>query len=101
MAEARGGRPAAVKPTHRRGDAGIIRLMFPDAPNADDDSLEEIGWDEFFEKFDAAKLALVYQDSTAGGEKKLQQADRPRDRRRTAPRREPRQPPQELSPAAV
>jgi len=66
---ARGGKPAAVKATHRGGDPGIIRLIFPDAPNANDDSLEEISWEEFFEKFDDANLALVYQDNTAGGEK--------------------------------
>ena len=67
--EARGGKPAAVKATHRGDDPGIIRLIFPDAPNANDDSLEEISWEEFFEKFDDANLALVYQDNTAGGEK--------------------------------
>jgi hypothetical protein len=66
-AEARGGKPAAVKATHRGKDAGIIRLIFPDAPNADDDSLEEISWDEFFRKFDEARLALLYQDRTSGG----------------------------------
>ncbi|HEY3909361.1 MAG TPA: hypothetical protein VGM07_05665 [Stellaceae bacterium] len=70
-AESRGGKPAAVKATHRGDDAGIIRLIFPDAPNANDGSLEEISWDEFFQKFDEAKLALLYQDKTAGGEKSL------------------------------
>lgn len=70
-AESRGGKPAAVKATHRGNDPGIIRLIFPDAPNADDDSLEEISWDEFFRKFDEAKLALLYQDKTSGGAKSL------------------------------
>jgi hypothetical protein len=51
------------------GGAGIIRIEFPDAPNAKDDALEEIGWDEFFEKFDEAKLALIYQEKTAKGER--------------------------------
>jgi hypothetical protein len=31
--------------------------------------LEEISWEEFFEKFDREKLALVYQDTTARGQK--------------------------------
>jgi glutathione synthase/RimK-type ligase-like ATP-grasp enzyme len=68
-AEARGGRPAAVRSTHGKGGAGIIRIEFPDAPNAKDDALEEISWEEFFEKFDEAKLALLYQEKTAGGER--------------------------------
>ena len=70
-AEARGGKPAAVKRTHDDDDPGIIRLMFPGAPHADDGSLEEITWEEFFEKFDEAKLALLHQDTRAGGGKSL------------------------------
>jgi hypothetical protein len=68
-AEERGGHPAAVRSTHHGRDVGILRLIFPDAPNADDDNLEEITWDEFFKKFDEAGLALLYQERTAGGEK--------------------------------
>jgi len=63
-AEARGGRPAAVRKTHGKDDPGIIRIEFPDAPNAKDSALEE-----FFEKFDEADLALVYQEKTASGQK--------------------------------
>ncbi len=82
-AESRGGKPADVKATHRGGDPGIIRLIFPDAPNANDDSLEEVSWDEFFRKFDEAELALLYQDRTADGKKSLfnklvsRESDRP------------------------
>ena len=68
-AEARGGRPAAVRRKQGKDDPGIIRIEFPGAPNADDAALEEITWDEFFEKFDEADLALVYQEETAGGQK--------------------------------
>ena len=42
---------------------------FPDAPNAKDAALEEITWEEFFEKLDEADLALVYQEETASGQK--------------------------------
>ena len=70
-AELRGGKPAAVKATHRGKDPGIIRLIFPDAPNSNDDSLEEISWDDFFEKFDEAGLALLYQEHLTGGGKSL------------------------------
>lgn len=46
----------------------MIRIEFPDAPNRRDENLREIDWDEFFEKFDDADLAMVYQETTAGGE---------------------------------
>jgi hypothetical protein len=68
-AEERGGRPAAVKSTHTKGDTGILRIEFPAAPHARDDNLEEIGWDEFFEKFDRGGLAFLYQETTADGRK--------------------------------
>ncbi|TMJ71427.1 MAG: hypothetical protein E6G73_14605 [Alphaproteobacteria bacterium] len=68
-AEARGGRPAAVRKTHGKDDPGIIRIEFPDAPNAKDAALEEITWEAFFEKFDEADLALVYQEETTSGQK--------------------------------
>jgi hypothetical protein len=70
-AEERGGKPAAVKATHRKGDAGILRIIFPKSQFADDDSLEEISWDDFFDKFDEAELALIYQERTAGGQPSL------------------------------
>lgn len=68
-AEERGGKPAVVRSTRGKGGTGIIRIEFPGAPNAKDDALEEISWDEFFEKFDESDLALLYQEETAGGER--------------------------------
>src|SRR6185312_10467409 len=68
-AQERGGKPAAVRSTHRGKDAGILRLEFPGAPHADDESLEEISWDEWLAKFDDAELALLYEDKTAAGKK--------------------------------
>ena len=67
-AEARGGKPSEVASTERNGQTGIIRIEFPGAVNADDSALKEISWDEFFEKFDASGLALVYQEQTAEGD---------------------------------
>jgi hypothetical protein len=64
--EERGGRPAAVKGTGNGDDAGILRIDFPG--RGDDDSLEEISWDEFFEKFEDSNLAFLYQDTTKDGE---------------------------------
>ena len=61
-AEARGGRPACVKGTGGKDDPGMIRLEFPKAPNANDDNLQPISWDDWFQAFDDNKLALLYQD---------------------------------------
>ncbi|HEX6959919.1 MAG TPA: hypothetical protein VF194_18190 [Ferrovibrio sp.] len=60
-AESKGGRPAAVDPTHKGGDVGIVRIMFPDNPQSEHDSLVEISWDEFFREFEDRKLALLYE----------------------------------------
>jgi hypothetical protein len=60
-AEQHGGKPAAVSSTGSGGDPGILRLMFPDAPQHDDDALEEISWDEWLQAFDDNGLALVYE----------------------------------------
>jgi hypothetical protein len=68
-AEARGAVPAEVSSTERNGQTGILRFEFPGAKNANDSALNEISWDEFFEKFDASGLSLVYQEKTAAGEK--------------------------------
>ena len=60
-AEAKGGKPAAVDRTHQGGDVGIIRIMFPDAPQSEHGSLVEITWDEFFEEFEKRQLALLIE----------------------------------------
>lgn len=66
-AEARKGRPAIAKATQTRkqGAAGLLRIDF-DAPEG---SLEQTGWDEFFETFDANELAFLYQEVTPSGRK--------------------------------
>jgi hypothetical protein len=65
-AEQRGAHPAAVKRTAKGDDPGIIRLDFPGYSG--EDSLVEISWDDFFEKFDEKELAFVYQEKTADGQ---------------------------------
>jgi hypothetical protein len=60
-AEKHDGRPASVSSTGSGSDPGILRLMFPDAPQHDDDALEEISWDEWLKAFDDNGLALVYE----------------------------------------
>ncbi len=60
-AERQQARPAAVKRTHGQGGAGILRFLFPDAPDADHDALMEIPWEEFFDTFESHELALLYE----------------------------------------
>lgn len=67
--EKRGARPAMVKGTGGNGDPGILRLMFPEYSDSDEESLKEISWDDFFRKFDKSNLALIAQDETASGER--------------------------------
>src|SRR5688572_12596070 len=67
-AEERGGHPATVK-TRTKKDKdyiGIIRIDFPGYSG--ENTLQEITWDQFFEKFDEKNLAFVYQEKTAEGE---------------------------------
>jgi len=64
-AEQRGGRPSRVKRTGAGEDPGILRIDFGD-PDA---TLEEISWDEFFDKFEENHLALLYQDEDEAGHK--------------------------------
>ncbi len=63
--EERGGKPATVKRTGGKDEAGILRINFPGYSG--EESLEEISWDEFFRKFDEKKLAFLYQDKTSEG----------------------------------
>ena len=60
-ADKHGGKPAAVDRTHQDDDVGIIRVMFPKAPQSEHKHLVEISWDEFFKEFDERKLALLYE----------------------------------------
>ena len=61
--EERRGRPATVKGTPRKKErAGILRIDYPQ--EGADNHLEEITWDDFFQKFEESGLAFLYQDFT-------------------------------------
>lgn len=64
--EARSGRPTTVKSTSSNGEPGLLRIDFPGYSGGD--SLEEISWEQFFEKFEESKLAFIYQEETKKGE---------------------------------
>ena len=61
-AEERGGNPATVRGTGDGEEAGVLRIVF-----TDNEDLEAIDWDEFFDKFEEAHLAFLHQDKTANG----------------------------------
>jgi hypothetical protein len=60
------GKPVTVRGTGDGDDAGVLRIDFPGG--AGEDQLEPTSWDEWFEKFDANKLAFLYQQEKASGE---------------------------------
>jgi hypothetical protein len=62
-AEDRGGHPATVSDTGRRGEAGVLRLDF----QSQDEGLDPIEWGDFFAKFEKEKLAFLYRDKTDDG----------------------------------
>jgi hypothetical protein len=68
-AEERGAIPVRVHGTEGSDDVGIIRLAFPSAPGAKDEKLEPISWDEWSAEFDRRGLALLYEETTATGQK--------------------------------
>ena len=66
-AETRNGVPATVKGTPAGGEhAGLLRIYFPEY--SEKESLLKISWEDFFEKFEEQKLALLYQERTKEGD---------------------------------
>jgi hypothetical protein len=63
-AEQRCGRPSMVTGTGEGKHAGILRIDFPGYSGRG--TLEPISWEEFFEKFEESKLALVYSAHAHG-----------------------------------
>jgi hypothetical protein len=61
--EERGGRPACVKGTER-GESCLLRIDYPGFSG--EDTLEPMGWSEFFDTFDQNNLAFIYQNSKNG-----------------------------------
>ncbi|MEN3792492.1 hypothetical protein [Fulvimarina sp. MAC3] len=53
------GRPAIVAETEGEGGPGVLRFDH----GQDNDRLEPISWDRFFEIFEAQNLALLVDDS--------------------------------------
>ena len=65
--EDRNGKPASVPGTAKANeDVGLVRIDFAD--DGGEKSLDEISWDEFFDKFEEKQLAFLYQEQKANGE---------------------------------
>lgn len=62
-AEERNAAPATVSGTDHDGHLGVLRFDF----GGDDDQLEKVGWDEWFETFDSRGLNFVYQEQRSDG----------------------------------
>lgn len=62
--EASKGHPASVEGTGEK-DAGLLRVDYPGYRGKA--TLQEISWDDFFEKFDREGLAFLHQERTATG----------------------------------
>ena len=65
--EAREGRPAAVAKTHEGDEVGVIRIAFAKPEEDEAEGLEDISWEEFFEKFEEKNLAFLFQEKTKDG----------------------------------
>ena len=61
-AEDRGGKPAAVKGTGKGDDPGVLRIDFPGYTG--EETLQEITWEQFFDKFEKEHIAFLYQEET-------------------------------------
>lgn len=64
-ADERGGVPASVRGTGN-SEAGVLRIDFPGV--GAEESLQEISWEEFFDKFEKERLAFLYQEETKSGD---------------------------------
>ncbi len=58
------GRPPWQRPM-RTSAGGLLRIDF----GKKEDTLDEIGWDEFFKTFEERDLAFLYQEETEAGGK--------------------------------
>lgn len=67
-AEARNAVPATARGTQEAdGSPGVLTLDVV-GYGADEDDLEHISWEEWFEKFEESDLAFLHQDEKSDGE---------------------------------
>jgi hypothetical protein len=71
--EAHGGKPAHVKHTTEGNDPGVLRIDYPGYSG--EDTLEEIGWDQWFDWFEKNNLAFLYQEGESRFNKLVRRND--------------------------
>ncbi|MHB1118082.1 MAG: hypothetical protein ACYCZ7_00935 [Minisyncoccota bacterium] len=85
--EERRGVPATLKETNENGEESTDMLHIAFGTLSPD--MEEMSWDEFFERFENENLALEYDDEAEGGETpSFEFVDRDRARDELAPETE-------------
>lgn len=62
-AESRNASPATVAGTEHDDHLGVLRFDF----GGDDDNLQKVSWDEWFDTFDARQLNFIYQEQRSDG----------------------------------
>lgn len=67
-AEDRNARPATPRGTQEAGGGPGVLTLDLVGYGADEEDLEHVPWEEWFDKFDAANLAFLYQDEKKSGE---------------------------------
>ena len=60
--ESRNGIPARFIHAERQHPATILRILFPNQGESDSTLLETLSWHEFFDVFDDARLAFLYEN---------------------------------------
>lgn len=65
-AESRSGVPAVIKDTDKGSGGGVLRIHFPHN-SPDPESFDEISWEQFKNRFENNKLAMVYQEKRENG----------------------------------
>jgi hypothetical protein len=69
-AKSKGAVPVEVLPSGIDSEPALLRLMLKEQTK--DRQVRVIGWDDFFAKFDALGLAVVYDDGSTGYNEILQ-----------------------------
>lgn len=64
-AEARNGWPALIKQASDMTVRNLLRIGFSN--NGEEDLLEKISWEEFFDRFERERLAFLYQEQARNG----------------------------------
>ncbi len=67
-AESHNGQPAKIASTDTGKGEGLLRIHFKEQSKSDEDTFEQINWDEFFNVFEKNDLALLYQEQKADGQ---------------------------------